>query len=86
MAVHANLLVVTYVDGSIESFETSNGEPVPSGDKQNSTGFVEEGDEPGGVDITSDGHYAIFGDVSVTTTVEVSDISSGSSPRQSSTT
>jgi hypothetical protein len=29
------------------------------------------------VDITQDGHYAIFGDVSVATIVEVSDISSG---------
>jgi 6-phosphogluconolactonase (cycloisomerase 2 family) len=77
MAIHANLLVVTYVDGSIESFDISNGEPVSNGDKQNSTGFMKAGDAPGGVDITSDGHYAIFGDVSVTTTVEVSDISSG---------
>jgi 6-phosphogluconolactonase (cycloisomerase 2 family) len=77
MAIHANLLVVTYVDGSVESFDISNGEPVSNGDKQNSTGFMKEGDLPGGVDITSDGHYAIFGDVSVTTTVEVSDISSG---------
>jgi hypothetical protein len=77
MAVHADLLVVTYVDGSIESFDISNGEPVSNGDKQNSTGFMKEGDAPGGVDISSDGHFAIFGDVSVTTTVEVSDISSG---------
>ncbi len=77
MAIHGNLLVVTYVDGSIESFDISDGEPVSNGDLQNSTGFIKEGDEPGGVDITSDGHFAIFGDVSVTTTVEVSDISSG---------
>jgi hypothetical protein len=77
MAVHANLLVVTYVDGSIESFDISNGEPVSNGDKQNSTGFIKGGDLPGGVDITQDGHFAIFGDVSVTTTIEVSDISSG---------
>ena len=77
MAVHGNLLVVTYVDGSIESFDISQGEPVSNGDKQNSTGFIKGGNAPGGVDITQDGHYAIFGDVSVTTTVEVSDISSG---------
>jgi WD40 repeat protein len=77
MAVHANLLVVTYDDGSIESFDVSQGEPVSNGDKQNSTGFIKGGEMPGGVDITRDGHYAIFGDVSVTTTVEVSDISSG---------
>jgi 6-phosphogluconolactonase (cycloisomerase 2 family) len=77
MAIHANLLVVTYVDGSIESFDISQGDPVSNGDKQNSTGFLKAGDAPGGVDITQDGHYAIFGDVSVTTTIEVSDISSG---------
>lgn len=77
MAVHANLLVVAYDDGSIESFDVSQGEPVSNGDKQNSTGFLRGGEAPGGVDITQDGHFAIFGDVSVTTTVEVSDISSG---------
>jgi hypothetical protein len=77
MAIHGNLLVVTYVDGSIESFDISSGEPVSNGDQQNSTGFMREGVLPGGVDISSDGHFAIFGDVSVTTTVEVSDISSG---------
>jgi 6-phosphogluconolactonase (cycloisomerase 2 family) len=77
MALHANLLVVAYDDGSIESFDVSQGLPVPNGDKQNSTGFLKGGDAPGGVDITQDGHFAIFGDVSVTTTAEVSDISSG---------
>lgn len=77
MAVHANLLVVAYDDGSIESFDVSQGLPVSHGDKQNSTGFLKGGDAPGGVDITQDGHFAIFGDVSVITTVEVSDISSG---------
>jgi 6-phosphogluconolactonase (cycloisomerase 2 family) len=77
MAVHANLLVVTYVDGSVESFDISQGKPVSNRDEQDSTGFIEGGNEPGGVDITQDGHYAIFGDVSVATTVEVSDISSG---------
>ncbi len=77
MAVRGNLLVVTYVDGSIESFDVSNGEPVSNGDRQNSTGFLKGGAVPSGVDITQDGHFAIFGDVSVTTTVEVSDVSSG---------
>jgi sugar lactone lactonase YvrE len=77
MAVHANLLVVTYVDGSVESFDISQGVPVSNGDKQNSTGFIHGGNLPGGVDITQDGHFAIFGDVSVSTTIEVADISSG---------
>jgi hypothetical protein len=44
-------------------------------------GFVSTGfgsyDLPNGVAITKDGHYAIFGDASTVTTVEVSDISSG---------
>jgi len=76
MAVHGNLLVVTYGDGSIESFNVSKGKPIPNGDKQNSTGF-RSNNYPSGVDIASDGHYAIFGDLSISTVVEVSDISSG---------
>ena len=32
---------------------------------------------PTGVDITQDGHFAVFGDMATNTTVEVSDISSG---------
>ncbi len=38
MAAHANMLVVTYDDGSIESFDLSQGEPVSNGDEQDSTG------------------------------------------------
>lgn len=76
MAVHGNLLVVTYGDGSIESFNVSAGIPVSNGDLQNATGYNTDR-YPNGVDITRDGHYAIFGDQSTTSTVEVSDISSG---------
>jgi len=76
MAVHGNLLVVTYGDGSIESFNVSAGIPVSNGDLQNATGYNTDR-YPNGVDITQDGHYAIFGDQSTTSTVEVSDISSG---------
>ena len=76
MAVHGNLLVVTYGDGSIESFNVSAGIPVSNGDLQNATGYNTDR-YPNGVDITHDGHYAIFGDQSTTSTVEVSDISSG---------
>src|SRR5262252_1098661 len=76
MAVHGNMLVVTYGDGSIESFNVSAGIPVSNGDLQNATGYVHSS-FPAGVDITADGHFAIFGDQSSTTTVEVSDISSG---------
>ena len=72
------MLVVAYADGSIESFNVSNGLPVSNGDAQNSTGYINAGSNfPEGVDITSDGHWALFGDSSINTTVEVSDISSG---------
>jgi 6-phosphogluconolactonase (cycloisomerase 2 family) len=76
MCVHGNLMVVAYGDGSIESFDLSAGIPVSHGDLQDATGYTVDR-FPTGVDITEDGHYAIFGDVSAFTTVEVSDISSG---------
>jgi len=76
MALYGNLMVVTYGDGSIESFDISGGVPVSNGDQQNSTGFTSD-DYPDGVDITADGHYAVFGDASSDAAVEVSDISSG---------
>lgn len=76
MAIHNNLLVVAYADSTIESFDISAGVPNPNGDEQLSTGSI-NGNLPAGVDITSDGHFAIFGDTSGATTVEVSDISSG---------
>jgi 6-phosphogluconolactonase (cycloisomerase 2 family) len=77
MALHGNMLVATYGDGSIESFNTSAGVPVSNGDKQNSTGSGGGNSYPNGVDITQNGHYAIFGDTSTSAMVEVSDISSG---------
>jgi len=77
MVIHGNIMVVTYGDGSIESFNISAGVPVSNGDKQNSTGSRRGNTYPSGVDITQDGHYAIFGDTSPFTVVEVSDISSG---------
>jgi 6-phosphogluconolactonase (cycloisomerase 2 family) len=76
MALRGRILVVAYGDGSIESFNISGGKPVSNGDVQNSTGYADS-HVPNGVDITSDGRFAIFGDVSTDTTVEVSDISSG---------
>lgn len=76
MALHGTMMVVAYGDGSIESFDISAGIPVSHGDLQNATGYTVDR-FPTGVDISQDGHYAIFGDVSVFTTVEVSDISSG---------
>lgn len=76
MAIHGNMMVVTYGDGSIESFDISGGAPVSNGDVQNSTGSAKD-HLPNGVIITKDGHYAIFGDASTDSTVEVSDMSSG---------
>src|SRR6202023_1939370 len=79
MAIHGNMLVATYGDGSIESFDISSGTPVSNGDKQNSTAYLKSqgATYPNGVEITKDGRYAIFGDTSTSTIVEVSDISSG---------
>jgi hypothetical protein len=78
MALHGNLLVLAYADGSIESFNIANGMPVSNGDAQNSSGYNQNNIAfPDGVDITADGHYAIFGDSAVNIMLEVSDISSG---------
>jgi 6-phosphogluconolactonase (cycloisomerase 2 family) len=79
MAIHGNMLIATYGDGSIESFDISNGTPVSNGDKQNSTSYSKSqgSSYPTGIDITKDGHFALFGDTSTSDIVEVSDISSG---------
>ena len=77
MAIHGNIMIVTYGDNSIESFNISGGVPVSNGDEQNSTGSRIGNTYPSGIDITQDGHFAIFGDTSPFTIVEVSDISSG---------
>jgi hypothetical protein len=76
MAIHGNLMIASFGDGSIESFNLSAGIPVSNNDLQNATGWVTSR-FPQGIDITQDGHYAIFGDQSTTDTIEVSDISSG---------
>ena len=76
MAVHGNLMVLAYGDGSIQSFNISAGLPVSNGDLQNAAGYTSD-NFPVGVDITQDGHFAIFGDAANYATVEVSDISSG---------
>ncbi len=76
MAIHDNLMVVAYGDGSIESFDIAGGTPVSNGDAQYSTGARDDR-APDAVDITRDGRYAIFGDSSAGSAVEVSDISSG---------
>jgi hypothetical protein len=77
MAIHGNLLIATYADGTIESFNIASGVPVSNGDKQVSTASAGGETYPNGIDITQDGHFVIFGDTSTADIVEVSDISSG---------
>ena len=77
MAIHGSLLIASYADGSIESFNISSGTPVSNGDKQNSSASTGGESYPNGIDITQDGHFAIFGDTSTSDIVEVSDISPG---------
>jgi 6-phosphogluconolactonase (cycloisomerase 2 family) len=79
MAIHGNMLIATYTDGSIESFDISRGTPASHGDKQFSTASFTSMDAnyPNSIDVTKDGHFAIFGDTSTSVVVEVSDISSG---------
>jgi 6-phosphogluconolactonase (cycloisomerase 2 family) len=76
MAAHGNLLVVSYGDGSIGTFNITGGTPVSNNDTRFSAGSKEE-HFPNGIDITADGHFAIFGDASTVGTVEIADISSG---------
>ena len=68
---------LTATDRSIESFHIAAGLPVSNGDKQISTASSGGATYPNGIDITQDGHFAIFGDTSTASVVEVSDISSG---------
>jgi hypothetical protein len=77
MAAHGNVLVATFTDGSIESFNISGGTPVANGDLQPSTSHTQNGSGPNDLDITADGHFAIFGDGGSQGAVEVSDLSSG---------
>jgi 6-phosphogluconolactonase (cycloisomerase 2 family) len=79
MAIHGNLLIATFTDGSIQSLNISGGTPLPNTDEQYSSATITSRDAtyPNSIDITKDGHYAIFGDTSTSMVVEVSDISSG---------
>lgn len=79
MAVHGNILVATYTDGSIQSFDISGGTPLSNGDEQitSATMASQGATYANSIDITTDGHYAIFGDTSTSLSVEVSNISSG---------
>jgi hypothetical protein len=80
IAVRNNLLVVSYGDGSTQSFDVTNGIPAPNNDLRNSRGFAGPttglnqplANIPNGVDISQDGRWAIFGDTSTLSLVEVS--------------
>ncbi len=82
IAVRNNILVVSYGDGSIQSFDVTHGIPTPNNDLQNSLGFAGPvtglnsplGNIPNGVDISQDGRWAIFGDTSTLSLVEVSSL------------
>jgi hypothetical protein len=79
MAIHGTMLIASFTDGSIESFDISGGTPVSNNDLQSSTATVFSlgATFANSIDITSDGHFAIFGDTSTSLSVEISDISSG---------
>ena len=79
MAIHGTMMIVTFTDGSIESFNISAGTPVSNSDEQTSSATLWStgATSPNSIDITSDGHFAIFGDTSTAVSVEISDISSG---------
>ena len=79
MAAQGHILVASFTDGSIESFDLSSGTPVSNGDEQISSAAVRFAfaTYPNQVEITKDGHFAIFGDTSTSMVVEVSDLSSG---------
>ncbi len=82
IAVRNNILVVSYGDGSMQSFDVTHGIPTPNNDLQNARGFSGPvtglnsplGNIPNGVDISQDGRWAIFGDTSTLSLVEVSSL------------
>jgi hypothetical protein len=79
MAIHGNMMIATFTDGSIESFDISSGTPTPNDDEKYSTAAVQSmgATYANSIDITSDGRYVIFGDTSSSMVVEVSNLSSG---------
>ena len=82
IAANANILVLTYGDGSIQSFDITHGIPVPNNDLRESLGFAGPvtglanplGNIPNGADISQDGRWAIFGDTATLPVVEVSSL------------
>jgi hypothetical protein len=79
LAIHGNMMIATYTDGTIESFDISAGMPITHHDKKYSTAtfLSQDSTYPNSIAITQDGHFAIFGDTSSSMVIEVSDISRG---------
>ncbi len=73
-----HVLVVAYQDGSIQSFKIGVGTLTATQAPFNSTGFINQGGKPGGVDITKNGKFAVFGDNQFNNEVEVAKILSPS--------
>ncbi len=69
-----HVLVVTYQDGSLQTFKILGGTLAPTGPPVSSTGFTAQGGAPEGVDITANGKFAIFGDRQTIAEVEVAPI------------
>jgi 6-phosphogluconolactonase (cycloisomerase 2 family) len=76
MAAGKNILVASFQDGSIESFNISSGVAVSNGDLQYSTGHAHN-NFVAGVDIDATAHYAAFGGTANPAVIEISDISAG---------
>jgi len=76
MQAIGNFLVVSFQDGSIESFDISSGIAVSNGDLQYSTGHGQN-NFVAGVDIDATAHYAAFGGTANPSVIEISDLSSG---------
>jgi len=79
LAARGNMLIATYTDGTIESFDLANATPASHGDRQLSSGTIRQrgASFPNSIDITSDGRFAIFGDTSTSLIVEVSNLAGG---------
>ena len=69
-----HILVVTYQDGSIQSFKVTGATLIPTAPPFQSTGNATQGGMPAGLDITANGKFVIFGDSQTVTEVEVSKI------------
>ncbi len=93
IAANNNILVVSYGDGSTQSFDLTHGLPLANNDRRNSRGFGGPitglnsplGNIPNGVDLSADGRWAIFGDTSTLSLVEVASLFTLAHPQLAAT-